>query len=134
MAAGERSICGLFGGAPVAANESTPVSESARGDRPCSASFPNPPCCHCDSRPDFHLKRIAVMNGAWNLEVHNPAVGRGSLMSHYEGLSGAVAVSLMEQHADKALLLRESGQPTEADHDALQRFQLRTGKRLLRQW
>jgi hypothetical protein len=55
-------------------------------------------------------------------------------MSHYEGLSGAEAVSLMEQHADKALLLRESGKPTEADHDALQRFQLRTGKRLLRQW
>jgi len=75
-----------------------------------------------------------MMNGAWNLEVHNPAVGRGSLMSHYEGLSGAEAVSLMEQHADKALLLRESGKPTEADHDALQRFQLRTGKRLLRQW
>ena len=73
-----------------------------------------------------------MTNGAWNLEVHNPAVGRGSLMSNYQGLSGEEAVSLMEQYADKALLLRERGQPTEADHDALRRFQLRTGKRLLR--
>ena len=75
-----------------------------------------------------------MITGAWNLEVHNPAVGRGSLLSSYHGLSGAEAVTLMEQHADKSLLLRERGRPTEADHDALRRFQLRTGKRLLRHW
>jgi hypothetical protein len=73
-----------------------------------------------------------MTNGAWNLEVHNPAVGRGSLMYNYHGLSGAEAASLMEQHADKSLLLRERGNPSSADHEALRAFQIRTGKRLLR--
>jgi hypothetical protein len=71
-----------------------------------------------------------MAKGAWNLEVHKPAVGRGSLMFHYEGLSGAEAASLMERHAGKAMLLRECGVPTEADHEALRRFQIRTARPL----
>lgn len=55
-----------------------------------------------------------------------------SLPLHFEGLTGAQAALLMEQHADKALLLRESGKPTAADHEALRTFQIRTGKRLVR--
>jgi hypothetical protein len=73
-----------------------------------------------------------MTNGAWNLEVHDPVVSRGSLLSHYEGLSGDEAVILMERYADRALVLRERGFPTAADHEALRSFQLRTGKRLLR--
>jgi hypothetical protein len=68
-----------------------------------------------------------MTNGAWNLEVHDPLVGRGSLISQHLGLSGAQAASLMELHADKALLLRERGKPTADDHEALRSFQLRTG-------
>jgi hypothetical protein len=75
-----------------------------------------------------------MTNGAWNLEVHDPLVGRGSLISQHVGLSGAQAASLMEQHADKALLLRERGKPTADDHEALRSFQLRTGKRLIPHW
>ena len=71
------------------------------------------------------------MSGAWNLEIHNPTAGRNSLLYHHEGLTGAQAVELMEQHADKALLLRERGTPTSADHIAFQRFQ-KNGKRLQR--
>jgi hypothetical protein len=52
-----------------------------------------------------------MTNGSYNLEVHNPAVGRGSLLEHYEGLTGAEAAALMTSHADKALLLRERGNP-----------------------
>jgi hypothetical protein len=73
-----------------------------------------------------------MTNGAFNLEVHNPAVARGSLLYHYEGLTGAQAALLMQQHADRALLLRERGKPTAEDHEALRTFQLRTGKRLIR--
>jgi hypothetical protein len=89
---------------------------------------------HCASRIEFRFKRIAMANGAWNLEVHDPLVGRGSLISLHEGLSGAQAASLMELHADKALLLRERGKPTAGDHEALRSFQLRTGKRLIPHW
>ncbi|MET4069613.1 exoribonuclease R [Bradyrhizobium sp. S3.2.6] len=73
-----------------------------------------------------------MTNGAYNLEVHNRAKARQSLIIHFEGLRGATAAALMEQHAEHALLLREHGSPTSADHEALRQFQLRTGKRLLR--
>ncbi|MCK1672783.1 hypothetical protein [Bradyrhizobium sp. 150] len=73
-----------------------------------------------------------MKDGAYNLEVHDPKKGRGSLIDHFEGLSGPEAASLMEQNASKALFLRERGTPTEADQEALRRFQIRTGKRLLR--
>jgi hypothetical protein len=72
-----------------------------------------------------------MTNGAYNLEIHDPLVGRGSLLQHHVGLSGAEAARLMIHHADKALLLRERGSPTPADHEALRSFQVRTGKRLL---
>jgi hypothetical protein len=80
----------------------------------------------------FFNQRDFMTNGAFNLEVHNPLVGRGSLLHHFTGLDGNEAAELMTQYADKVLLLRERGQPSPADHDALRTFQLRTGKRLLR--
>jgi hypothetical protein len=73
-----------------------------------------------------------MTNVAFNLEVHDPAIGRGSRLCSYQGLTGAQAALLMERHAGQALLLRERGMPTAADHEALRKFQLRTGKRLLR--
>jgi hypothetical protein len=73
-----------------------------------------------------------MTNGAYNLEIHDFLSGHGSLLQHHEGLAGAEAAQLMRRHADKALLLRERGEPTPADHQALRSFQLQTGKRLLR--
>jgi hypothetical protein len=75
-----------------------------------------------------------MTNGAWNLEIHNPNVGHGSLIAHHHGISGDQAAALMEKHLDKALLLRERGRSTEADHEALRLFQIRTGKRLTPHW
>lgn len=72
------------------------------------------------------------MTDAWYLEVHDPTMARGSLLSHHIGLTEDKAVVLMERHRDFALLLRQLGQSTESDHDALRRFQIRTGKRLVR--
>jgi hypothetical protein len=83
-------------------------------------------------RAIYKSKEISMTNGAFNLEVHNPAVAHGSLLCHYEGLTGVEAATLMKQHANKALLLRERGKPTTADHEALHLFQVQTGKRLLR--
>jgi hypothetical protein len=73
-----------------------------------------------------------MTNGAWDLEVHDPNKGRGSILSHHEGLTGAEAVAIMEKDLEKVFRRRECGKATAADHEALRVFELKTGKRLLR--
>lgn len=75
-----------------------------------------------------------MADGAWDLEVHDPNKGRDSILSRHEGLTGAEAVSLMEKDLEKAFRLRERGGTTPADHEALRLFQIRTGKRLFRDY
>jgi hypothetical protein len=77
-------------------------------------------------------KEISMTSGVYNLEVHNPAVAHESFLFGFVGLTGARAAALMEQHAYKALVLRERGKPTAADHRALWDYQVRNGKRLMR--
>ena len=77
-----------------------------------------------------------MSNGAYNLEAHKRTAPRDTLLWHREGLTGAEAAVLMEQHLDKALILllreRSDRMPTRTDHEALRMFQERTGYRLLR--
>jgi hypothetical protein len=75
-----------------------------------------------------------MTNGAWDIEVHDPSKGHASILSHHEGLTGAEAVEIMEKDLDKAFRLRERGKATAADHEALRVFQVKTGKRLLRDY
>jgi hypothetical protein len=51
---------------------------------------------------------------------------------HHEGLTGAEAVAIMEKDLEKVFRRRECGKATAADHEALRVFELKTGKRLLR--
>jgi hypothetical protein len=67
----------------------------------------------------------------WNVEVHDPSIGRGSLLSEHRDLLVDEAITLMENNSDKALCLRQRGEALPSDHRALHAFQVRTGKRLL---
>ena len=72
-----------------------------------------------------------MTDGAYELQIHNPAVGEGSLLRSHDGLTGAEAVALMEQNEGKVFSLIQCGKPTAADHEALRDFQIRPGMRLL---
>jgi hypothetical protein len=47
-------------------------------------------------------------------------------------LSAVDAIALMEEHADKALVLRGGEDAPPEDHELMTAFQKRTGKRLVR--
>jgi hypothetical protein len=67
---------------------------------------------------------------AWNVEVHDPHIGRGSLLSEHRNLLAEEAIAFMESNSDKAFCLRQRGEAHPSDHHALNAFQARTGKRL----
>ena len=69
---------------------------------------------------------------AWTLEVHNPDVGKESMISCHPDLAAVDAIALMESSPDKAFMLRESGEAPMTDYALLTAFQIRTGKRLQR--
>jgi hypothetical protein len=53
---------------------------------------------------------------AWNVEVHDPHIGRGSLLSEHRNLLAEEAIAFMESNSDKAFCLRQRGEAHPSDH------------------
>jgi hypothetical protein len=74
----------------------------------------------------------SMSNGVFEVQMHDPHKGQGSLLCWEGGLTGKEAADWIELHPDMSFVVHEHGRATPADHDELLKFQVRTGKRLMR--